>query len=119
MCMGATRQALEVECCRQVYVCHVAPSMVEVPLPSSSMITRDRSLRLDSRYAASFISVWKVLMLCSMSSLVPMRDMMRSRTARVACRAGTKQPIWAMTTIKAICLMYTVYSIDGSTASMR
>mmetsp|Transcript_6351 Transcript_6351/g.14032 ORF Transcript_6351/g.14032 Transcript_6351/m.14032 type:complete len:243 (-) Transcript_6351:341-1069(-) len=84
------------------------PSMVEVPLPSSSISTRERSVRLASTYEASFISVKKVLILCSMSSLLPRRDSSLSRTGRVACLAGTKQPICAIITINAVCFMYTV-----------
>mmetsp|Transcript_7140 Transcript_7140/g.9889 ORF Transcript_7140/g.9889 Transcript_7140/m.9889 type:complete len:243 (+) Transcript_7140:505-1233(+) len=84
------------------------PSILEVPRPSSSMITKDLLVILDIMYAVSFISVMKVLILCSISSLVPKRDNSLSRMGMVACNAGTKHPIWAITIINATCFMYTV-----------
>jgi hypothetical protein len=52
--------------------CHrVLPSIFDVPRPSSSIMTSDFGVKLFRRYAHSFISVWNVLRLCSMSSDVP------------------------------------------------
>jgi hypothetical protein len=87
---------------------YAIPSIVDVPLPSSSIIINAESVMFDSTYDISFISVKNVLILCSMSSLVPKRDKILSRIGIVACLAGTKHPIWAMITINAFCFMYTV-----------
>ena len=69
--------------------------MFDVPLPNSSTITRARGVKLSSRYAHSFISVRKVLILCSMSSKVPRecekkRHFLVNKLLKRACKLREK-----------------------------
>lgn len=57
----------------------------------------------------------KVLKLLSMESLVPSRDRILSQMGILADLAGTQHPIWAMTTMSAICFTYTLYAMRGQT----
>jgi hypothetical protein len=86
-----------------------SPSIFELDLPSSSIITKESEVTRSKMYATSFISTEKLLRLFSMSSVVPMRDKTLLRIGIRADLAGTKQPICARMIIIATCLIKTVY----------
>jgi hypothetical protein len=78
------------------------PSKVLVPSPISSISTRLSALALCRMPAVSVISTMKVLRPEARSSVAPMRVKMRSMGPISARAAGTKLPIWASTTIRAV-----------------
>ena len=80
------------------------PSKVLVPLPTSSKSMKLLSVALFSMFDASFISTKKVLSPPARLSLAPTLVNNLSTIPILAFLAGTKHPIWAMTTIKPNCL---------------
>ena len=77
------------------------PSKVLVPRPISSRIRRLRLVAQRRISLTSFISTMKVDWPLLRSSLAPMRVKIRSTRPMRAARAGTKDPIWAMRTMRA------------------
>ena len=78
------------------------PSKVEVPRPISSRISRDWAVACFRMEAVSLISTMKVDWPEARSSDAPIRVNTRSTMPTVADFAGTKEPICAMRTIKAV-----------------
>ena len=74
---------------------------MEVPRPISSRISRLRGVAFFSSSATSVISTIKVDCPADRSSDAPMRVNTRSTTPIRAALAGTKEPIWAMSTMSA------------------
>ena len=81
------------------------PSKVEVPRPISSRITRDLRVALRRMLAVSVISTMKVDWPLARSSEAPTRVKMRSISGIFASRAGTKEPMWAISAMRATCRM--------------
>ena len=79
------------------------PSKVEVPRPISSNTIRLSRVAFLRMEATSLISTMKVDWPEDRSSDAPTRVKIRSTIPTVALSAGTKQPIWAMRTIRAVC----------------
>ena len=77
------------------------PSKVEVPRPISSRISRLSAVADFKISLTSVISTMKVDWPADRSSDAPMRVKMRSTTPMRAARAGTKEPICAISTISA------------------
>ena len=77
------------------------PSKVEVPRPISSRISRECLVAWRRMSATSVISTMKVDCPAERSSLAPMRVKIRSTTPMRAEAAGTKDPIWAISTMRA------------------
>lgn len=69
------------------------PSLVEVPLPSSSMMIRDLYVEVEIMQEASSISLMNVDMPLNCISLAPTRVMIASIIGISALAQGTKQPI--------------------------
>ena len=78
------------------------PSKVLVPRPISSRRIRLFFVAFFRMPATSFISTMKVDWPLARSSEAPMRVNTRSTTPMTAFFAGTKEPIWAMSTIRAV-----------------
>ena len=78
------------------------PSYVDVPRPNSSKSTKLREDMLFRILAASFISTMNVLSPMEILSLAPTRVNILSTNPIWADSAGTKQPIWAISVIKAV-----------------
>ena len=72
-----------------------------MPRPISSRITRLRGVAVLRIRAVSVISTMNVLWPRDNSSLAPTRAKMRSAMPIVACLAGTKLPICAISVISA------------------
>lgn len=81
------------------------PSLVLVPLPSSSTMARAFPLMFPKMKDISLISVEKVDRFASIQSSVDMRTNNCSTIEKWAYSAGTKQPICAMICRSAIILM--------------
>ena len=81
------------------------PSKVEVPRPTSSRISRLLGVANFRMVAISVISTMKVDWPPYRSSEAPIRVNMRSVIAMSAEAAGTKEPMWAISTISATCRM--------------
>ncbi len=81
----------------------LSPSKVDVPLPISSSTSRLSEVALRSMFATSFISTMKVDCPLERSSEAPTRVKMRSTMPIPAFLAGTKEPICAISTIRAVC----------------
>ncbi len=79
------------------------PSYVLVPLPNSSNKTRLLSVILLRIFAASFISTINVDSPSDILSEAPTRVNILSTNPIVADSAGTKEPICASKTIRAVC----------------
>ena len=79
------------------------PSKVEVPRPISSRISKLRAVAWVRISATSVISTIKVDLPMERSSEAPMRVKIRSTMPMRADLAGTKEPIWAMRTMRATC----------------
>ena len=77
------------------------PSKVEVPRPISSRISRLLAVAVRRMSLTSVISTIKVDCPADRSSEAPMRVKIRSTMPSLAALAGTKDPIWAMSTISA------------------
>ena len=75
-----------------------------MPLPISSRSTRERSERLWSIIEVSSISTMKVDSPREMLSLAPTLVKILSHMPMRADSAGTKEPTWAISTIRAVCL---------------
>ena len=69
-----------------------APSLTDVPLPSSSMITNEVGPTLDKMNWVSCISTMNVEELVSMQSLLETLEKMRSGMRNKADSAGTLLP---------------------------
>ena len=82
------------------------PSKVLVPRPISSRIRRLLFVAFRRILATSVISTMKVLCPLARSSEAPTRVKIRSTTPIFAEEAGTNEPICAIRTIRAVCLMY-------------
>ena len=80
------------------------PSSVLVPRPTSSMITRERSVALLRILAVSVISTRKVDSPFARLSLAPTRQKILSTMPIRAFFAGTKHPVWASRAMRAFCL---------------
>ena len=80
------------------------PSYVEVPRPISSRSTREREERLCSIMDVSSISTMKVDSPREMLSEAPTLVKSLSQYPIRASDAGTKEPICAISTIRAVCL---------------
>ena len=80
------------------------PSWVLVPLPISSMITSERSVQERRISADSLISTRNVDSPRERLSEAPTLQNILSTIGIVTFFAGTKDPIWARSTIKATCL---------------
>ena len=78
------------------------PSNVEVPRPISSRIRRLLDVAFRRIPATSVISTMKVLWPLARSSDAPTRVKIRSTIPMTADLAGTKDPICAMRTIRAV-----------------
>src|SRR5690606_25620615 len=78
------------------------PSKVLVPRPTSSINTRLASVALCRILAVSLISTMKVERPPARSSLEPMRVNMRSIGDSTTRAAGTWEPIWASSTMRAV-----------------
>ena len=74
-----------------------------MPRPISSSTSSDRGVALLQMAAVSSISTMKVLRPAAISSCAPTRAKMRSTSPSRARAAGTKPPIWASSTISAVC----------------
>ena len=81
------------------------PSKVDVPRPTSSSINRLLGVANLRMVAISLISTMKVDCPPYRSSDAPMRVKMRSVSAMSAASVGTKDPMWAISTISATCRM--------------
>ncbi len=77
------------------------PSKVEVPRPISSRTIRLRGVAWLRMLAVSVISTMKVDWPRARLSLAPTRVKIRSTTPMRAALAGTRLPIWAISTISA------------------
>ena len=82
------------------------PSSVEVPRPTSSMITKERTVAARRIFAVSIISTRKVDSPFARLSLAPTRQKIRSTIPMRAFTAGIYEPVWARSTINAFCLKY-------------
>ena len=82
------------------------PSYVLVPLPNSSMITKEFWVAFFKMDAVSNISIMKVDTPFNWESPAPTRHNIASTTATVASSHGTKHPICAIKHITPICLIY-------------
>ena len=76
---------------------------LDLPRPISSRIKRLREVAQRRISLTSVISTIKVDCPADRSSEAPMRVKMRSTMPMRAALAGTKEPIWAMSTIRATC----------------
>mmetsp|Transcript_3946 Transcript_3946/g.10646 ORF Transcript_3946/g.10646 Transcript_3946/m.10646 type:complete len:299 (+) Transcript_3946:454-1350(+) len=85
------------------------PSEVDVPRPSSSTMTRERSVAVFRMHEASSISAMKVEIPRSCMSEAPTRHMIESKTGSVALLHGTKQPTWFRSAIRATERMYVLF----------
>ncbi len=74
-----------------------------VPRPISSISTRLRSERLLRMLAVSVISTINVDSPLERLSEAPTRVKILSMMPMLADSAGTKEPIWAMSTMRAVC----------------
>ena len=81
------------------------PSKVEVPRPISSRISRLLAVAFRRMFATSVISTIKVLCPLARSSEAPTRVKIRSTMPISAEEAGTKLPICAISTMRAVCRM--------------
>ena len=81
------------------------PSNVLVPLPISSRIKRLFDVAFLNILATSVISTIKVLCPLARSSEAPTLVNILSQIDIFASLAGTKEPICAINTINAVCLM--------------
>ena len=79
-----------------------SPSKVLVPRPISSRTRRLFFVAFLKILATSVISTIKVLWPEARSSEAPTRVKIRSQIPILASSAGTKLPIWAMRTIRAV-----------------
>ena len=79
------------------------PSKVEVPRPISSKMIRLFWVAFFRMSATSAISIIKVDWPADKSSEAPTRVKMLSTMPISATAAGTKQPIWAMMVMMAVC----------------
>ena len=79
------------------------PSYVLVPRPNSSKSTKERGVTLLRMFEASVISTIKVDSPNEMLSEAPTRVKILSTIPMRARSAGTKQPICANSTIRAVC----------------
>ena len=82
------------------------PSNVLVPLPISSRIIRLLGVAFLKILATSVISTMKVDCPEAKSSDAPTRVNIRSTIHIFAESAGTKEPVCAISTISAVCLIY-------------
>ena len=73
-----------------------------MPRPSSSNSTRLRGVRLFMMLAASLISTMKVLSPTEMLSLAPTRVKILSTSPMRALSAGTNEPVWASSVMRAV-----------------
>ena len=80
------------------------PSSVLVPRPTSSMITRERSVAERSMWAVSVISTRKVDSPRARLSLAPTRQKILSTIPMRALWQGTKLPVCARSAMSAFCL---------------
>ena len=83
-----------------------SPSKVLVPRPISSRIRRLLEVAFLKILDTSFISTIKVLCPLARSSDAPTRVKILSTIPIFAFSAGTKLPICAISTIRAVCLIY-------------
>ena len=81
------------------------PSKVLVPLPISSKMSRLLAVAFRRMLATSVISTINVLWPDARSSDAPTRVNIRSTMPILAFWAGTKLPICAMSTMRAVCRM--------------
>ena len=83
-----------------------SPSYVLVPRPISSRITRLLSVAVLSIYASSLISTKNVLCPCVRLSEAPILVYTLSTVPISALSAGTKHPVCAISTIRAVWRIY-------------
>mmetsp|Transcript_5384 Transcript_5384/g.17278 ORF Transcript_5384/g.17278 Transcript_5384/m.17278 type:complete len:208 (-) Transcript_5384:4-627(-) len=92
---------------REIACASPNPSLTDVPRPISSTTTRLAGVARLRIAAIPAISTMKVDAPIDESSAAPTRARTASKIGTVAVSAGTKQPICAMTAIKACCLQNT------------
>ena len=80
----------------------LSPSYVLVPRPISSRIISDLSVELFKMFAVSFISTMKVELPRASSSLAPTLLKILSTSPILHSRAGTKEPVCAISAMRAI-----------------
>mmetsp|Transcript_74668 Transcript_74668/g.218775 ORF Transcript_74668/g.218775 Transcript_74668/m.218775 type:complete len:234 (+) Transcript_74668:426-1127(+) len=92
--------------CRAIAHAMPNPSEVDVPRPSSSTMTRERSVAVFRMHEASNISAMKVEIPRSCMSEAPTRHMIASNTGSVALLQGTNMPTWFSRAMSATERMY-------------
>mmetsp|Transcript_13681 Transcript_13681/g.19746 ORF Transcript_13681/g.19746 Transcript_13681/m.19746 type:complete len:246 (-) Transcript_13681:1939-2676(-) len=92
--------------CSEIAYARPKPSYVDVPRPSSSMITSDLEVALLRIAAVSSISAINVETPRSWLSPAPTRARILSVIGMSALWAGTKHPIWAINAMTPAILMY-------------